>query len=341
MLARLLARPGLQLVCPVRASDDAARRRADGRRARTAVDRARRPDSPSGCTPVGVRPRAPARRRAAARRGHARPPLRGERALRPAARRCARGRTSPSTAVVARPRAARAAAASASCTSRPRTSPARTAGRSARRELDVGQEFRNTYERTKFEAEGLLRESADGPAAHRRPPEHRRRRGGDRLDDELQRHLPDAARLPPRARARAAGRRRTRRRRRDRRLRGRRARAPRCSTTRSRRAPTTSSRAPPRRRSRCCATSPRPRSGCRRSRSWTRAGEPGPADALDRLPRRPLPLRRPRGAGAAAPGRDHADVDRRGARRGALVRRARGLGPAPDRPRRGGEGGAA
>src|ERR1700677_451050 len=45
----------------------------------------------------------------------------------------------------------------------------RHAGEFGERDLDVGQEFRNTYERSKFEAERLLREAEDLPLAVARP----------------------------------------------------------------------------------------------------------------------------------------------------------------------------
>jgi thioester reductase-like protein len=45
----------------------------------------------------------------------------------------------------------------------------RHAGEFSEEDLDVGQEFRNTYERSKHEAEGLLRETAELPLAVARP----------------------------------------------------------------------------------------------------------------------------------------------------------------------------
>ena len=43
------------------------------------------------------------------------------------------------------------------------------AGRFAEVDLDVGQSFRNSYERSKFEAEGLVRSQPDLPFTIMRP----------------------------------------------------------------------------------------------------------------------------------------------------------------------------
>ena len=59
--------------------------------------------------------------------------------------------------------AASAAACGTSPTSPPRTWPGPTRASSREDDLDVGQDFRNAYERSKFEAEQLVR-------AHARPP---------------------------------------------------------------------------------------------------------------------------------------------------------------------------
>ena len=64
----------------------------------------------------------------------------------------------------------------------------RHAGDFGEQDLDVGQEFRNTYERSKNEAEQLLRRSR-GPAARDRAAEHRRRAPRERLDVRVQRDL--------------------------------------------------------------------------------------------------------------------------------------------------------
>ncbi len=71
-------------------------------------------------------------------------------------------------------------------------------------ELDVGQDFRNSYEQTKFEAEGLLRESAQDLPLSVARPSIVVGEAGSGWTTSVQRDLPDAARLPPRARARAA-----------------------------------------------------------------------------------------------------------------------------------------
>ena len=66
------------------------------------------------------------------------------------------------------------------------------------RQLDAGQEFRNTYEQTKWEAEHVVREADDLVAVHR-PPEHRHGRVRHRLDARLQRPVLAAAGVLARA----------------------------------------------------------------------------------------------------------------------------------------------
>ena len=62
-------------------------------------------------------------------------------------------------------------------------------------ELDAGQDFRNTYERSKHEAETLVRAHQAEAAGHDRAAEHRRGRARHGLDVVLQRHLRAAARV--------------------------------------------------------------------------------------------------------------------------------------------------
>ena len=73
------------------------------------------------------------------------------------------------------------------------------------RDLDLGQDHRNAYERSKLEAEALVREHADELPVLRPSPEHRRRRLEDRLDAGLQRPLLAAAGVRPRQLLGAAG----------------------------------------------------------------------------------------------------------------------------------------
>ena len=60
-------------------------------------------------------------------------------------------------------------------------------------DLDVGQSFRNGYERSKFEAERLVAELARPPADHSHAPGHHRGRTRERMDGGLQRPLLAAA----------------------------------------------------------------------------------------------------------------------------------------------------
>ena len=65
--------------------------------------------------------------------------------------------------------ARRSGAWSASCTSRRRTCPASHEGTFRERQLDAGQEFRNTYEQTKWEAEHVVATADDLAPAIARP----------------------------------------------------------------------------------------------------------------------------------------------------------------------------
>ena len=93
------------------------------------------------------------------------------------------------------------------------------------RQLDAGQEFRNTYEQTKWEAEHVVSEATDLQPGDR-PPEHRHGRVRLRLDAGVQRPVLAAARVLARAVRRDPGAAVGARRRRAGRLRRRRARAP-------------------------------------------------------------------------------------------------------------------
>ena len=113
----------------------------------------------------------PGRAHRAGRGRRRRPALRGVDLVRPAARGGARDqRRGHARGDRARPRGEGARRAwSGSCTSRPPTSRARYPGTFRERQLVAGQEFRNTYEQTKLEAEQIVADAGDLSPAVARP----------------------------------------------------------------------------------------------------------------------------------------------------------------------------
>ena len=87
---------------------------------------------------------------------------------------------------------------SASPTSRPRMSRAPTPGTFSERDLDLDQDHRNPYERSKLEAEVEVAREGRQPAGPGVPAEHRRRRLTDGLDAGVQRPLLAVACVRPR-----------------------------------------------------------------------------------------------------------------------------------------------
>ena len=168
VLARLLEKGDRDVIALVRAADVRGRAGAPARRhgqavARpVAVPRPRRARSPatSRRPGLGMDPRT----RAAGRRGgHRGDALRGLDLVRPAAGRGApdqrRGHARDHRLRAARP--SPAGAWTASSTSRTAYVAGITKGTFRERQLDAGQEFRNTYEQTKWEAEHVVNDASD------------------------------------------------------------------------------------------------------------------------------------------------------------------------------------
>ncbi len=167
VLARLLARPGIRVVCPIRAADAwHARERLDGVLHRLWTQPAA--DLTERTTPVAFDLEHPEAElpllEEVTQVLHCAASVRFD--LPPAQARRANVGTAVVVADLARraPRLRRMVHVSTAYVGGTHQGTFRES------DLDVGQDFRNTYERTKFEAEGLLRESAaDLPLTFARP----------------------------------------------------------------------------------------------------------------------------------------------------------------------------